>query len=288
MLAATDLVQIAFDRPLKVAIVLVVAFVISWLTRRAITRFVARVQGEPARQALTALREGQMPEDTQPLRLRRAQRTETVAALLRSLASMVIWLMAGLTALSQLGIQLGPLIAGASIAGVAISFGAQNLVRDFLAGIFVLLEDQYGVGDVIDAGPATGRVEVVSLRSTQLRDLHGTLWHIPNGQVTRIGNFSQGWSQAILDVEVAEDADVATTTQVIEKAAVELKDDPDLGSRLLSDPEVWGVERIGDGAVAIRLVVRTSPRARWRVERELRVRVKRALEKRKVPLKAVS
>jgi small conductance mechanosensitive channel len=229
-----------------------------------------------------------MPEDTQPLRLRRAQRTETVAALLRSLASMVIWLMAGLTALSQLGIQLGPLIAGASIAGVAISFGAQNLVRDFLAGIFVLLEDQYGVGDVIDAGPATGRVEVVSLRSTQLRDLHGTLWHIPNGQVTRIGNFSQGWSQAILDVEVAEDADVATTTQVIEKAAAELKDDPDLGSRLLSDPEVWGVERIGDGAVAIRLVVRTSPRARWRVERELRVRVKRALEKRKVPLKAVS
>jgi len=288
MLAASDVVHVLVDRPLKVAIVIAVAFVASWLVRRAITRFVSRVQGEPARQALTALREGQTPADTQPLRLRRAQRAETVAALLRSMASMVIWTMAFLTALSQLSIELGPLIAGASIAGVAISFGAQNLVRDFLAGVFVLLEDQYGVGDVIDAGPATGRVEAVTLRSTQLRDLRGTLWHVPNGELKRVGNFSQGWSQAILDVEVAEDADLAATTRAIEKAARELMDDPELGPRIMDEPQVWGVERIGDGAVAIRLVVRTSPRARWRVERELRARVKHALQKRNVPLKAVS
>jgi small conductance mechanosensitive channel len=288
MFAATDLVHVLVDRPLKVAVVIVIAFVASRVTRRAITRFVSRVQGEPARQALTALVEGQTPEDTQPLRLRRAQRAETVAALLRSVASLVIWLMAFLTILSQIGIQLGPLIAGASIAGVAISFGAQNLVRDFLAGIFVLLEDQYGVGDLIDAGPATGRVEAVSLRTTQLRDLQGTLWHIPNGQVTRIGNFSQGWSQAILDIEVAEDADIAAATAVIEQAAAEIMNDADLGPRIMNEPEVWGVERISEGAAAIRLVVRTTPRARWRVERELRIRVMRALQKEKVPLKAVS
>jgi small-conductance mechanosensitive channel len=287
MLAATDLIHVAVDRPLKVAVVIVIAFVASHLTRRAIRRFVSRVQGEPARQALTALVEGQTPEDTQPLRLRRAQRAETVAALLCSIASMVIWLMAFMTILNQVGIELGPLIAGASIAGVAISFGAQNLVRDFLAGVFVLLEDQYGVGDLVDAGPATGRVEAVSLRSTQLRDLHGTLWHIPNGQVNRIGNFSQGWSQAILDVEVSEDADIGEATKVIEQAAAQIKNDPDLGPRIMADPEVWGVERITDGAAAIRLVVRTTPRARWRVERELRAAVKQALEKKKVPLKAV-
>jgi small conductance mechanosensitive channel len=288
MLAATDVVHVLIDRPLKVAIVIAVAFAANFVIHRAITRFVRRVQGEPAREALTALVEGQTPADTQPLRLRRAQRAETVAALLRSLSSIVIWVLASLTALGQLNIELAPLLAGASIAGIAISFGAQNLVRDFLAGIFVLLEDQYSVGDLVETEAATGRVEVVSLRSTQLRDLHGTLWHIPNGELKKVGNFSQGWSQAVLDVEVAEDADLDATTRTIEKAARELMDDADLGPRIMDEPQVWGVERIGDGAVAIRLAVRTTPRARWRVERELRVRVKRALEKGKVPLRAVS
>jgi small conductance mechanosensitive channel len=288
MLAASDVVHVLIDRPLKVAVVIAVAFIADWLVHRAIDRFVRRVQGEPAREALTALVEGQTPVDTQPLRLRRAQRAETLAALLRSVSSIVIWVLAFLTALSQLRIELGALIAGASIAGVAISFGAQNLVRDFLAGVFVLLEDQYGVGDMIETEAATGRVEAVSLRSTQLRDLHGTLWHIPNGEMKKVGNFSQGWSQAVLDVEVAEDADLVATQQVIEKTARDLMDDPDLGPRIMEEPQVWGVERISDGAVAIRLVVRTSPRARWRVERELRARVKAALEKRNVPLKAVS
>jgi small-conductance mechanosensitive channel len=288
VLAASDVVHVLIDRPLKVAIIIAVAFVANWFVHRAINRFVRRVQGEPAREALTALVEGQTPTDTQPLRLRRAQRAETVAALLRSVSSIAIWVMAFLTALSQLNIELGALIAGASIAGVAISFGAQNLIRDFLAGIFVLLEDQYGVGDMIETEGATGRVEVVSLRSTQLRDMHGTLWHVPNGEIKRVGNFSQGWSQAILDVEVAEDADLDATKRTIEKAARELMDDAELGPRIMDEPQVWGVERITDGDVAIRLAVRTTPRARWRVERELRARVKAALQKRNVPLKAVS
>ena len=288
MLAASDVVHVLIDRPLKVAIVIAVAFVANWLVHRAIDRFVRRVQGEPAREALTQLIEGQTPTDTQPLRLRRAQRAETVAALLRSLASIVIWVMAFLTALGQLNIELAPLIAGASIAGVALSFGAQNLVRDFLAGIFVMLEDQYGVGDLVEVEAATGRVEAVSLRSTQLRDIYGTLWHVPNGEVKKVGNFSQGWSQAVLDVEVAEDAHLQDTQRIIEEAASTLMDDPDLGPRIMDEPKVWGVERIGDGAIALRLVVRTTPRARWRVERELRARVKDALEEQQVPLKAVS
>ena len=128
MLAATDVVHVLVDRPLKVAIVIVVAVIANWLVRRAITRFVSRVQGEPAREALTALREGQTPADTQPLRMRRAQRAETVAALLRSVSSMVIWVMAFFTALSQLSIELGPLIAGASM-GLSSVFVVSNSLR---------------------------------------------------------------------------------------------------------------------------------------------------------------
>src|SRR5437763_12409320 len=143
MLAASDVVHVLIDRPLKVAVVIAVAFVANWLVHRAITRFVRRVQGEPAREALTQLVEGQTPTDTQPLRLRRAQRAETVAALLRSMASMVIWVLAFLTVLNQLGIELAPLIAGASMVGDALSFGAQNHVRDFPAGIFILFADKF-------------------------------------------------------------------------------------------------------------------------------------------------
>ena len=184
--SAQHLIQFLIDRPLKVLVLVLLAWIGVRFAHRAIARFVSRLQPEQAREALGILREGSVPDDTAPLRLRRAQRAETVGALLKSAAALVIWVLAMFAVLNQIGINLGALIAGASILGIAVSFGAQNLVRDFLAGIFVLLEDQYGVGDLIDAGPATGRVEAVSLRSTQLRDIRGTLWHIPNGQVTRI------------------------------------------------------------------------------------------------------
>ena len=294
LLAATNtssahhLIEFLIDRPLKALVLVVLAWVGVRLAHRAITRFVSRLQPEQAREALGILRDGSLPDDTAPLRLRRAQRAETVGALLKSAAALIIWVLAMFAVLNQIGINLGALIAGASIVGVAVSFGAQNLVRDFLAGVFVLLEDQYGVGDLIDAGSATGRVEAVSLRSTQLRDIRGTLWHIPNGQVTRIGNFSQGWSQAVLDVEVADHVDIDSTTALIERAAAELRDDPALAGRILDDPQVWGVERISEGSVAIRIAVRTSPRARQVVERQLRAHLKQVLEEHDVSLLAVT
>src|SRR5438067_721833 len=276
--SAHHLIDFLIDRPLKAFVLIVVAWVGVRLAHRAISRFVSRLQPEQAREALGILRDGSLPDDTAPLRLRRAQRAETVGALLKSAAALIIWVLTMIAVLNQIGINLGALIAGASIVGIAVSFGAQNLVRDFLAGVFVLLEDQYGVGDLIDAGPATGRVEAVSLRSTQLRDIRGTLWHIPNGQVTRIGNFSQGWSQAVLDVEVADHVDIESTTALIEQAAAALRDDPALAGRILDDPQVWGVERISEGSVAIRIALRTSPRARLVVERQLRAHLKQVLE----------
>ena len=171
------------------------------------------------------------------------------------------------------------MIAGAGIGGIALGFGAQSIVKDFLSGLFMLIEDQYGVGDVIDIGPATGTVEEVSLRSTTLRDVYGTVWHIPNGEILRVGNYSQLWSRALIDVEVAYDVDLRYAQGVIQRVADEMWDDPEWGGdELMERPEVWGVQNLGASGVAIRLVVKTEPSMQWMVEREIRLRVKEALD----------
>lgn len=237
-------------RPAKIAVIFAVAFV----ARRLLCRLLDRMVNGKAR------------------------RVETVAALLRSIVSASVWTFAVLMALGELGLNLGPLIAGAGIVGVAVGFGAQNLVRDFLSGIFMLVEGQYGVGDVIDAGPATGTVESISLRSTRLRDIHGTVWHLPNGQIERVGNQSQQWSQAVLDVDVSYDTDISHATDVINTAAAALADDPAFAESVIAEPEVWGVENLGADSVAIRVVLKTAPANQLKVTRALRARVKEAFD----------
>src|SRR4029453_1631600 len=192
-------------------------------------------------------------------------------------ASFAIWTLAGLMALGTIGLDLGPLIAGAGIVGVAVGFGSQNLVRDFISRIFILMEDQCGVGDVVAAGPATGTVEGVGLRTTRLRDVSGTLWHIPNGEIRRVGNRSQGWARALVDVEVAYSTDLEAATRTIERVAHELHVDEKGAPRLLGPPEVWGVEELGPDGIRVRLVAKTRPLEQWNVARELRARLKAAL-----------
>jgi moderate conductance mechanosensitive channel len=208
----------------------------------------------------------------------KARRVETVAALFRSVISATVWTIAGLMALSELGLNLGPLIAGAGIVGIAVGFGAQNLVRDFLSGIFMLMEDQYGVGDVIDAGPATGTVESISLRTTRVRDVNGTVWHLPNGHIERVGNKSQVWSRALLDIDVSYQTDIGHATEVIRSTAQTMCDDPAYAEAILSEPEVWGVENLGLDSVTIRLVLKTAPNDQFKVTRELRARIKAAFD----------
>jgi small-conductance mechanosensitive channel len=237
-------------RPAKIAVILAVAFV----ARKVLYRVLGRlIDGKP-------------------------RRVETVAALIRSIASATVWTIAVLMALSELGLNLGPLIAGAGIVGVAVGFGAQNLVRDFLSGIFMLMEDQYGVGDVIDAGSATGTVESISLRTTRLRDVNGTVWHLPNGHIERIGNRSQQWSRAVLDVDVSYQTDIGHATEVIKGTAQTMCDDPAFSGSILSAPEVWGVENLGLDSVTIRLVLKTAPHDQLKVIRELRARIKAAFD----------
>jgi small conductance mechanosensitive channel len=217
--------------------------------------------------------------DTGPMpQARRLQRAETIGAVVRSIVTITIWSIAVLTILETLGISLGPLIAGAGIIGVALGFGAQSLVRDFLSGMFMLMEDQYGVGDVIDVGVATGTVEGVSLRTTRLRDVDGVVWHVPNGTILRVGNKSQQWSRAVVDVPVTFQADTSAATEVIRGVTEEVWHDPDFSSTIIAEPSVLGVESLEPGRIVIRVVVRTRPQEQWRVERELRKRIKAALD----------
>jgi small conductance mechanosensitive channel len=248
-------------KPLKIALVLGLAVVVYRLALRAIGRLIdgVRSAGSANDRAL--------------------QRAETMGAVLRSIAKAVVGTLAVLVVLGEFGVQLGPLIAGAGIAGVALGFGAQSLVKDFLSGMFMIVEDQFGVGDIVDVGEASGLVEGVSLRTTRLRDVEGTVWHVPNGEIRRVGNKSQQWSRALLDVQVAFETDVDQATRVIKAAADEVWHSEDVGASVLEEPEVWGVEGFGPTGIAIRLVVKTQPADQWKVLRELRSRIKVALDR---------
>jgi small-conductance mechanosensitive channel len=210
--------------------------------------------------------------------LRRHQRAETIAGGFRSFASIIVWSVALVFMLAALGIDASTLLTSAGLIGVALGFGAQNLLRDLIAGTFMIFEDQVGVGDVIDAGLATGTVEAVTLRTTKLRDVEGVVWYVPNGGMNRVGNKTQQWSRAVIDIPVAYDADIGRAQQVIKQTAVEMSHDPAWRDRILSEPEVWGVESLALDSVTIRLVVKTAPLEQWSVGRELRARVKLALD----------
>jgi small conductance mechanosensitive channel len=211
--------------------------------------------------------------------LRAEARIQTLTVVFRSIASIIVWFVAVVWILDVLGVALGPFIAGAGIAGVALGFGAQNVVRDFLAGFFLIVEDQFGVGDIVDLSPeVAGTVEKITLRSTRVRDVNGTVWHMPNGQIMRAGNKSQEWARALIDVEVTQDSDLDLVQRVIGETAAEMATDPAWSHEILESPEVWGVEALTAGVVTIRLVVKTRPASQFAVMRELRLRLKVALD----------
>jgi small conductance mechanosensitive channel len=208
---------------------------------------------------------------------RRRQRANALGSILRNSASVLIFGIAAVTIAGDLGLNLAPVLASAGVLGLAIGFGAQSLVRDFLSGIFMLLEDQYGVGDVIDAGYATGTVEAVSLRVTRLRDVNGVVWHVRNGTINRIGNESQGWARAVVDFPVAYDQDLPGVRQTMKETADQMWQEPRWHDVIMEEPEVWGVESVSSDAIVMRLVARTLPLRQWEVARELRERLKNAL-----------
>lgn len=263
---------------LNILLILILASVASIVAKRLIARAVDRSKA-PSDGRRNDLRRKIGLAEGDPLdSLRRAQRAEAVGALARSIVSVVIWTLAVFMVLGQIGINLGPLIAGAGIIGVALGFGAQDLVKDFLSGVFMLAEDQYGVGDVIDAGAAIGVVEGISLRTTRVRDVTGTLWHLPNGEIARVGNMSQDWARALLDVGVSYGTDLEIASEIIQRVASEMAHDPEFEDHFLGEPEIWGVQDLGPDSVDIRLVIRTKPGEQWGIARELRRRIKTAFD----------
>ncbi len=275
-------------RAAKVALVLLVAFIVDRLARWTVGRIVRGLQRQGVQQRLQSIR-AKTPRallaSTDPLpSLRHSQRADAIGTILRNLSSVVIWLLTAVLILQVLGVRLGPLLAGASVVGLAIGVGAQQIVRDFLAGIAMLLEDQYGTGDVIDVGHVTGEVERVGLRTTRLRAVDGTVWHVRNGEIERLGNMSRDWARVLLDVEVARGADLAVAERTVKQAAMELYQDDQWRPLLLEEPQLWGVEGLGPASVTIRLAVRTRPSARDDVARELRARVDKAVEHAGIPL----
>jgi small conductance mechanosensitive channel len=271
------------DEPLSKLIFIIVIIVVAMLLKRIAHKMINKITLRMA--------EGTMPErfrertrtifDGNPALVneRRRQRAETMGSVLRSIASVIILGTAFVSVVGELGLDLAPFLASASIIGVAIGFGAQNIVKDFLSGIFMLLEDQYGVGDVIDIGPATGTVEAVTLRTTRLRDVNGVVWYMRNGEISRIGNQSQNWARAILDVPVAYDEDVDKVRELLKQASSAMAAEGPWNEIVLAEPDVWGITALSGEAVVIRVVVKTAPGKQAEVSRELRERVKKEFDR---------
>ena len=269
---------------ITIALILVFGFVIRKVVNRLITRVVnGAATGGPLS---NRFRRGGATEGIDALlRERRKQRAETMGSVLRHIATIVIIGTTLLTVLDRLTIPIAPLLTSVGILGVAIGFGAQELVKDFIAGMFMLLEDQYGVGDVIDTGAATGTVEAVTLRVTRLRDSDGRVWYIRNGTITRVGNESQGWSRAYMDVPVAYSSDITMVKLVLEQVAEEIWADVEFRETMIVEhPEVVGVEKLSDSTVVFRLSAKTLPARQAQVARELRLRVKTALDSASIPM----
>ena len=209
---------------------------------------------------------------------RREQRARALGSILRSAVSVLVFGIAALTILGILGFNLAPLLASTAVLGVALGFGAQNLVRDYLAGLLMLVEDHYGVGDTINAGIATGTVEAMTLLTTRLRDVNGVVWHIRNGTIDAVGNESQGWSRAVIDYPVPYGEDLARIRMLMEQAANSLYREGGWNNLMLENPEVWGAQELSGKEVTMRLVAKTTPMRQWEVARELRARVKATLD----------
>lgn len=262
---------------LRILFVLLLAFAIRFVTQRVIKRVTGSVgqAGGPGGGNGGGIGRALLPERSGERRRQRAQALQTI---LGNASSIVIFGLASVIILGDLGVNLAPILASAGVLGVALGFGAQNLVGDFLAGIAILLEDQYGVGDVINNGTISGTVEAVGLRVTRMRDVNGVVWHIRNGSIQQIGNQSQGWARAVIDFPVPYNQDMSEIRDIMTRVALDMWAEPQWHGVILEEPKVWGVQSLSSSEATWRLVAMTTPPRQYEVERELRERIKAALD----------
>ena len=281
-------------KPAACLAIIVIGVLVRWLLHRAIDRVVRRAELGVVPSGISGLtqrveraRRTTAPEGAeavddeeaptphaQVITNRRAQRAKSLGSLLKSLTTMVVFGIVFVMVLDQVGVNVAPIIASAGVVGLAIGFGAQSLVKDFLAGIAMMLEDQYGVGDSVDVGEASGTVEAVGLRVTRLRDVEGTVWYVRNGEILRVGNQSQNWARTVLDISVGYHENLARVRTILKDVAHQLWEDPAFRPVIIEEPEVWGVQSLSPEAVVVRVTLKTAPLEQWRVAREMRERIK--------------
>lgn len=260
----------------EVAITLLAGIVAIVLLRLAISRTVNRVvqdvkkrHGADDTQALT----------TSPVEaMRRVNRTRTLGSVLNSFAGWTVGIIVALVVLAEIGVALTPLIASAGILGAALGFGAQSLVRDVLNGLFMVFEDQLGVGDIVNLGEVSGVVERLGIRVTEVRDVDGTLWFLRNGDIARVGNYSQDWARVVLDIPVPYNSDVQSVQDRLLETARAFSRLPDWRRKVLAEPEVWGIESISAEALVVRMVVQVRGGEQWAAKRALHAEIKKALD----------
>lgn len=274
--------------------VTIVVIVLLWIVARilvgALARGIERGADLTERQARRLARKGKEPppiEYVQDLRLeteRRYRRAHTVRAVLNSAVTVIAVTIALTVVLTDAGVPVSALIASAGVLSVALGFGAQSLVKDLISGLFMLIEDQYGVGDVIDVGEAIGTVEEVGLRSVRLRALDGTVWYVPNGQIVRVGNMTRTWSRALIEVRFAYDTNLEDARQAMFDAVEAAKETPAVANAILDAPTIPGIEALAYNSVTLRLVMKVNPSAQWEVQREVRRHMRRIFTERGIEL----
>lgn len=274
-----NLADLVLGKSLMVLGIVLVGLVLRWILHRLVDRLIARAEhgmlpDRVTRMSVGGTSAGDILSVDPAGSTRRVQRAKAMGSLLKSVITGLVFAIVITMILSELGIDIAPLIASAGIVGVALGFGAQSLVKDFLSGVFMIFEDQYGVGDVVDLGEAVGTVEAVSLRVTRVRDVNGTVWYVRNGEIVRVGNQSQNWARTVLDITVSYHEDLARVRRVLAEVAHDVWEDEEFTGQVIEEPEVWGVQDLTPAGVVVRVTLKTAPMEQWAVAREMRERIK--------------
>lgn len=255
----------------SIVVIIVVALIVLRLLRTFVQKIVQRVLSDT---------------DQTPRELR--QKAQTLAAVVESAGRLIVFLVAGMMILSNIGLDIGPLIASAGVAGLAIGLGAQSLIRDTINGFFILFENQYAVGDSVRVGEFSGTVEEVSLRRTVLRSVNGAVIIIPNGEVRAVQNQSKGWSRAVIDIDTTAVADERRVLAILHELLDDIRDDPEIGAAIIEAPDILGINAITPTGVTFRVLIKTEPLGQWKVERELRLRILRAFRDNGIPVPSLT
>ncbi|MBN1355084.1 mechanosensitive ion channel family protein [bacterium] len=265
---------ISWNTIIKSGLHIVLVLAVAWIVMKVIRKLLERLE----KRLIHKSREDKEPPTEAQKRI------ETIIRLVRQAAFLSLWVVVGLVILKEFGVEIGPIIAGAGILGLAVGFGAQNLVRDVISGFFIILENQIRVGDVAVINGTGGLVEKINFRTTVLRDLGGIVHIFPNGTITTLSNMTNEWSAYIFDIGVAYKENTDQVIEVMKEVGRTLKEDPEFGNLMLDEPEIFGVDKFDDSAVVIKGRIKTKPIRQWVVGREYLRRIKLAFDERNIEI----